>query len=226
MNQIHLDNFIKLSSCEQDYLGNNSLKWGNYVLPDTKIDNYLNKQLNRYELFDYSQNLKIDNLNVLVAILSWGGMNRRHAVNLFSNPITLMELVNNLRNRVYQTRQSAFEAFQIKRENGLLPGLGIGYYTKLICFLSPQLNGYIMDQWVSKSINLLTGEKIVSLSNYKGRGWVNDNNNYETYETLCSKIDQLATILGCSGFEAEKRLFSIGKGQGAWRNYLIQNYFI
>jgi hypothetical protein len=77
-----------------------------------------------------------------------------------------------------------------------------------------------MDQWVSKSINLLTGQHIVYLTN----GWVNDKNTSTNYENFCLKIDELANILNCSGFEAEKRIFSIGRGKGAWRNYLKKHY--
>ena len=132
-----------------------------------------------------------DNLNVLVAILSWGGMRRDHGRLLFNNLEFVLELVNNLRIGIYPTRQIAYSTFQEHRANGSLPGLGIGYFTKLICFLSPNLNGYIMDQWVGKSINLLTGQNIVSIT---GNNWVNDNNNADTYEIFCTHIDNLALI--------------------------------
>jgi hypothetical protein len=36
-----------------------------------------------------------------------------------------------------------------------------------------------MDQWVGKSINLITGEKIVSLTS---NSWVNDKNDSDVYE--------------------------------------------
>ena len=78
-----------------------------------------------------------------------------------------------------------------------------------------------MDQWVSKSVNLLTDERIVTIQN---GGWVNDENNSTIYETFCNVIDELAELLNCEGYEAEKRIFSVGRGQGLWRNYLIQNY--
>ena len=115
----------------------------------------------------------------------------------------------------------AFEVFQNQRSANNLPGIGIGYFTKLICFLAPNLNGYIMDQWVAKSINLLTGEPIVNLT---GNNWVNDRNDSNTYEIFCQHIDNLAELLNCSGFEAEKQIFSVGRGNGQWRNYLINNY--
>jgi hypothetical protein len=225
MNEIHLNTLIQIGDKDQGYVGSNSLNWATYVLPNNSvIDKYLDRQFTRYELFDYCQNPNNDNLNVLLAILSWGGMNRRHGTKLFLNSEPVLNLVNDLRKGVYKNRQSAFNAFQANRLNGLLPGLGIGYFTKLICFLSPNLNAYIMDQWVSKSINLLTNENTINITNYRGSGWVNDKNNSETYELFCTKIDELANILGCDGFEAEKRLFSVGRGQGIWRNYLIENY--
>lgn len=228
MNQEHLNKLISIGENDKGYKGSNSLKWANYVLPNIKFDNYLDRELNRYELFEYCANKKNENLNVLVAILSWGGMNRKHGIKLLNQPETVLDLVENLRIGAYKSRKTAFEAFQKNRTNNLLPGLGIGYYTKLICFLAPKLNGYIMDQWVSKSINLLEGEEnenIVHLTNYRGSGWVNDNNNNaETYEKFCSRIDDLSSILGCTGIEAERRLFSVGHGQGVWRKYLVEHY--
>lgn len=77
-----------------------------------------------------------------------------------------------------------------------------------------------MDQWASKSINLLTGENIVKITK---QGWVKDTNNSESYELYCEKIDILAGLLNCSGFEAEERIFSAGRGKGKWRNYLKTN---
>lgn len=221
MNEIHLNYLIQIGDNDQGYVGNNSLRWANHVLPNSNCDNYLNRQFNRYELFQYCQDESNSDLNVLVAILSWGGMRRDHGRLLFKNLEFVLGLVSNLRGGTYQTRHEAFSTIQQHRVNGLLPGLGIGYFTKLICFLSPNLNGYIMDQWVGKSINLLTEQNVVNIT---GNSWVNDNNNADTYELFCTYIDNLAILLNCNGFEAEKRIFSVGRGNGAWRNYLIQNY--
>jgi hypothetical protein len=220
MNEIHLNYLIQIGDNDQGYVGNNSLIWANQIAPDLNFDNYLNRQFNRYELFEYCQNINNDNLNVLVAILSWGGMRRNNARRLFNNLGFVLNLVDNLRNNVYPTRQIAFSTIQDNRVNGLLPGLGIGFFTKLICFLSPNLNGYIMDQWVAKSINLLTDQNLVNIYNNR----VVDNNNSDTYEQFCLHIDNLAQLLNCTGFEAEKRIFSVGHGKGIWRNYLVQNY--
>jgi hypothetical protein len=221
---MHLNVLIEIGDNDQGYVGNNSLNWGNYILGNTHIlDPYLNRRFDRYELFDYCQNLQNNNINVLVAILSWGGMNRLHGGLLFNNLNHILPIIENLRNNHYENRKSAFEAIQNIRVQGHLPGLGIGYFTKLICFLAPNLNGYIMDQWVSKSINLLTDENIVTIQN---GGWVNDTNDSNVYEAFCNAIDELAALLNCEGIEAEKRIFSVGRGNGLWRNYLIQNYAI
>ena len=221
MNEKHLNYLIKIGGNDNGYYGNNSLLWANQVFPDYCFDNYINRQFDRYELFKYCEDHTNNNLNVLVAILSWGGMRRDHGRLLLKNQELILELVHNLRIGKYKTRKIAFSSFQSYRTKGLLPGLGIGYFTKLICFLAPELNGYIMDQWVGKSINLLTGKEIVKIT---GNNWVNDYNNDETYEIFCSNIDNLAIILNCSGFEAEKRIFSVGRRVGIWRNYLIDNY--
>lgn len=164
MNLLHLNKLIEIGDNDQGYVGTNSLSWGNFVLSDSKIfDQNLNRRFNRYELFDYCQNLQNNNLNVLIAILSWGGMNRRHGILLFKNLNHILSIVANLRFNQYENIICAFEYIQSLREKGLLPGPRIGYFTKLTCFLSPNLNGYIMDQWVSKSVNLLTDENIVKI---------------------------------------------------------------
>ena len=148
-------------------------------------------------------------------------MRRDHGRMLFDNLNYLLPFVDLLRNKKIESRFEAFDKIQKIRISGKLPGLGIGYFTKLICFLAPQLNGYIMDQWVSKSINLLSDKEIVRITN---KVWVDDRNNADVYERFCTKIDEIAEILECDGFEAEKRLFSVGRGNGTWRKYLIKHY--
>lgn len=222
MNEIHLNFLIQLGDNDQGYVGNNSLNWGVSVLGvESNLDPFLNRQFDRYELFEYCQNRNNDDLNILIAILSWGGMRRDHGRRLFENKNVILGIVSELRNGIFETRKQAFEVFQNERTNKILPGLGIGYFTKLICFLAPNLNGYIMDQWVAKSINLLTEEQIVDLTS---NNWVNDKNDSNIYETFCHHIDNLAQLLNCNGFEAEKRIFSVGRKKGQWRNYLIKNY--
>ena len=220
-NEDHLKRLKVIGQDDTGYIGSNSLKWAKFVLPKKEFDLKLDNRFTRDKLFDYCKDFNNDNLNVLVAILSWGGMHRSNGKILFENHKTVLDLVEKLRTKKYNTREEAFLDFYNKRVQNDLPGLGIGYYTKLICFLSPHLNGYIMDQWAGKSINLLLNRKIVGLT----AEWVSeDRNDVNTYKEFCTKIDELSKILECDGFEAEKRIFSVGNGKGLWRNYLKENY--
>jgi hypothetical protein len=226
MIEIHLKQLIEIGNEDKGFLGNNSLSWAKYVVSENsilQIDNRLNARFDRDMLFDYCYDSQNDNINVILAILSWGGMKRNFGRLLFEKEKLeiLCSLVDDLRNNKFKSRQSAFEAFQQKRKEGKLTGLGIGFFTKLICFLAPNLKGYIMDQWAGKSINLLVGQKVVILDNV----WVNDKNDSTNYENFCSHIDVLASKLNCSGIDAEKRIFSVGGvNKGKWRSYLISNY--
>ena len=127
MNKTHLNFLIQI--------GNNSLNWGMSILEGAKnIDPFLNRQFNRYDLFEYCQNQNNDDLNILIAILSWGGMRRDHARRLFEKRNVIIRLVRELRNGNFETRQQAFAVFQNERKKKILPGLGIVYFTNLFVF--------------------------------------------------------------------------------------------
>jgi hypothetical protein len=205
------------------YIGNNSLRWARAVLADIgRLDDSkgLDKRFQRYDLLDYCREPTHGHLDVLVAILSWGGMRRNHGRQLLAHYEALVPLVEKLRAGGYGSRLEAFEALRRHRQSGRSPGLGVGYYTKLICFLAHDHNGYIMDQWVGRSVNLLIGRPVVRFTG----PWVNDQNTGADYEAFCCIIDELGNKFGCSGFEAEKRLFSYGgRNPGAWRRYLMEH---
>jgi hypothetical protein len=111
--------------------------------------------------------------------------------------------------------------FQNARAQNLLPGLGVSFFTKLICFINPNLNGYILDQWTGKSVNLLFDDQLIAITNY---GWINDNNTPETYELFCQRIEEIALILGCTPLEAEEKIFSNGGIiRGVWRQYILNH---
>jgi hypothetical protein len=66
----HINKLIKIGDDNQGYLGNNSLKWAQFVIENnTIIDKNLDTRFDRYQLFKYCDNKNIDNLNVLTAIL-------------------------------------------------------------------------------------------------------------------------------------------------------------
>jgi hypothetical protein len=95
----HINKLIQIGDNENGYVGNNSLKWANAVLgKNNNIDKKLDIRFDRYQLFEYCQNNTNDNLNVLIAILSWGGMRRYHGKKLFGRlnhllPLTVLQFV-------------------------------------------------------------------------------------------------------------------------------------
>lgn len=140
--------------------------------------------------------------------------------------------------------------FYALQKNGILSGLGPAYYTKIIYFLGKG-DGLIMDQWTSRSINLLFGKEIIKLQ--PGQRKVKSSDRYytvkptndqfvygaynEAIEIICNKLsenlqDQVSIA------EAEEFIFSfttdrkksphLSDGQykkaTAWRRYVESNH--
>jgi hypothetical protein len=156
---------------------------------------------------------------IFLSVMAWGGMRRDHgrtAWALRRNWLPIVELlrVGNL------TRKQAYKEFSQTKTKGLGPA----YFTKLIFFCSPNHDGYIMDQWTSKSINLLyggDGQTVVHLSG----GWVTPKNTPEIYENFSCLIEALAEKLALPPAATESLLFSNGgKLPGRWRKYVKENY--
>jgi hypothetical protein len=214
----------------------NSLKLSCCNFPDNK--------LNRINLYKYCH-LRNENGSFVndiqccfVAIMAWGGANRKHVASLLehhnNNWVTLLDdfRVNTI------TRRDAYQQLFNLRSVGDLPGVGPAFYTKLIYFLRPWTSdhndiGYIMDQWTSKSINILFQPPIVKLSKpYKGKGGnVLDSNDENIYDVFCNLVDQLTRIINnqlrtaLTGHDIETALFSVGgRPPGNWRRYVLQNW--
>lgn len=200
--------------------GINAKDWGNYFY-DKNLNKSLNLKLTRSELLDskFLDDLTIEEL--AIAILSWGGMNREHGKSLFQNKEWL-ELIEKIKSNQIRTREEAYALFTALRKNKKLKGMGPAYFTKLICFVNPSLKGYIMDQWTSKSINLLFKNKIIALTN---SGHVADKNSSAIYEDFCHKIEYLADLLNLKPIDIEENLFSNGGiNKGKWRKFVVDNW--
>jgi len=173
------------------------------------------------------------------SILAWGNMHGRHRDDLIKQKDRgWLELASAVRSGKH-TRQSAYDAFSRLRREKKLSGVGPAYFTKLIYFLMPRHTnnpvGYIMDQWVACSINLIAEHQIVLMdANYRWRrvlkklalkaeNIVSDLNDGAVYEQYCQKIETLAARIGKEPDEAELLLMSEGRGDGAWRTYVVNN---
>lgn len=202
--------------------GINAKNWGNYFYTGN-LNNNLDAKLTRSELLDSNFKKDWNNEELAIAILSWGGMNREHGKSLFQNN-EWIELIEDLRNNQIKTREEAYALFTALRKNKKLKGMGPAYFTKLICFVNPNLKGFIMDQWTSKSINLLFENKIVFLNSI---GHVSDKNTSQIYENFCLKIEYLADLLNLKPIDLEENLFSNGGiNKGKWRQFVVDNWNI
>lgn len=116
------------------------------------------------------------------------------------------------------TRREAFDLFCGEEQ---VKGLGPSYFTKLLYFFSPATDCYIMDQWTSKSINLLTGKSVVHIYDSSPTR----RNTGENYQAFCEEIDHLAQLLGQTGDQIEQRLMSKGgRNRAPWRAHVKAHY--
>jgi hypothetical protein len=200
--------------------GINAKDWGNYFY-DKNLNKSLDLKLTRSELSDSKFIGDLTNEELAIAILSWGGMNREHGKSLFQHKEWLEIIEKMITNKV-KTRKECYELFKNLRKNKKLKGMGPAYFTKLICFVNPKLKGYIMDQWTSKSMNLLFDNKTVYLNN---NGNVTDKNSAEIYEDFCHKIEYLAELLKLNPIDLEENIFSNGGiKKGKWRQFVVDNW--
>ena len=182
------------------------------------------KTLTRDDL--YAATLAIDkknNLDFIVDVLSWGGVNRSHAAKALSPEYrqAIIDIVGSLRlNRI--ASKDAYGKFYNLRMHNQMPGLGPAYYTKLIFFAHPNHDGFIMDQWTARSINLLLGKPLVKTTKYSTSQLVHDKNNSDVYAEFCDAIRKLTSLTGLRDPKiTEEALFSGGgKKPLEWRTYV------
>ena len=154
----------------------------------------------------------------LLAICAWGGMKVGHGRNMWAAKDDLErddDLTRTLGALPNLNRREAYTRFRTLRSANGLPGVGPAFFTKLIYFMG-QGDGYILDQWTGRSINLLFGP-LVHLSPVAG-GWrVTDGNSAIHYERYCRCVERLAEMLTANDpSEVESALFA----PGPWRDYL------
>ena len=136
------------------------------------------------------------------------------------------KIVRRLR-RLRKERLSHYQVYNLFTGKRRIPGLGPSFFTKLIYFFSSRqpiesARFYIMDQWTAKSINLLTGRRVVLLAPSP-----TTKNTYENYEAYCQEVDCMAKLLGIPGDKVEERLMSKGgrdKAAGEWRKHVRQHW--
>ena len=219
-NQDALSVFLEAKEDTNRWESINAKQWASYFWPDASALDIINGHFTRDDLLNADLTDQWSDELYCMAILAWGGKNRDHAKLLFDKKHHWLPIVQNIRKGKITTRQEAYAELKRLQSKGQLPGTGPAFYTKWICFLNPYLNGYIMDQWTAKSVNILSGEIQIKLS---ANGAVLNSNRPEQYEWYCRIIEALADRIKRSPLDTEEALFSYGGYQkGIWRTYVLQ----
>jgi len=226
--QEHLDFLLRIQLSEKCEIGEKLRPWAASINLDTSsveriptevLDQLPATGLDRTELRDFCKNAECE--VAFLAIAAWGGMKRPHGALAWNARSKWKAVLDDLRTSIH-ARPMDYHKLQTLRQEGRLPGVGIPYFTKLLFFLRPKPDAYIMDQWTAKSVNLLTGRQIVNVNAYD---WVLDNNDANIYAEFCDIIDQLAGYLNCDGGSAEHALnLRGGNKPSAWRQYVETHY--
>lgn len=222
--------------------GKNPLQWyagGPEQRPEASLERFGNG-VNRSKLIAMQNDCAIPTLDLCIAILAWGGMHGSNRNHLFARDVSpWLDVAKRVRAGSL-ARQQAFDAFASLNLAGSLVGMGPAYYTKLIYFLMPRGGdhsiGYIMDQWLGCSVNLICAQEVVRIDtsiNWVSRNYgtiqqahsrVSPLNTGQHYERFCEAVELVAGKLGegWTGDKAELALMSAGgRNPEPWRNYVV-----
>jgi hypothetical protein len=224
-NKKHWDVFKSIPFKEQGAVGDIPLDWikrhGIQEVPNSiKLPN---KQLSRTEVREICLNKKNPVLFGYVCAMAWGVQGRGPNG---SKPVQ----------KAWENREKIALSLEKIRSGGLTSSesydlftgsnaslyLGPSYFTKLIYFFRPEkeTQAYIMDQWTAKSVNLLTGRKVVKIHNSSPL----KSNSGKNYKDFCAEIDRMALLMGTKGDKVEQMLFSKGyRPPEPWRKYVKEN---
>jgi len=207
----------------QEPVGRSPKDWY-YKVINKQATNLPTNPFNRETLREFCKNKENNNLSCYIAVMAWGGQRLSHSkMTVFQSFKNIDPIITELR-KGELNRYQAFERFRNLRVNNKLKGTGAAFYTKLIYFCDSRdkLKGYIFDQWLAKSIELLLNKKAMKLSRY---GYVTDEATADDYEYFCKIIDYISNKTDRNPDEVETALFSYGgKKKGDWRQYVIKEH--
>ena len=224
--------------------GKNPAAWFNSV-DQTELGSTINSlppSVNRTSLLAMAADNSVGTAELCISIFAWGGMRGNHRDLLFSRPLAPWVAIADQVRRNQLSRAGAYNSFANLRTTGSgnpIAGMGPAYFTKLLYFLAPGTpespKGYIMDQWLGCSVNLLPGRQVVKLDqnvkwqikNGQAKQVVdsivsNVNSGYD-YEEFCQIVEALSGKMGASWTPelTERALIADGgKSAHPWRAYV------
>lgn len=169
----------------------------------------------------------ISDLEIVLDIFAWGGINRKHACLALQNFNSWKGIIRSLRNKEFSSIKGYNEFYKLRNKKEL-SGIGPAYYTKLIFFCHPKHDGYIMDQWTARSVNLLLNQSDnrICLNKSKYFQGVSDSNDQCVYKNFCCNVKRLANECGYQDHPSkiEEALFSKGgRNKLDWRKHVIKH---
>jgi hypothetical protein len=210
-------------------------RWARHIGATDEHSNSISaNNVDRIYLKDLCADASISSEACFLAIMAWGGMKTDHGAIAWALRDKWLPLVDTLRTGNL-SRSESYAKFHEFRTANPRCGFGPAYYTKLIFFCSPSHDGYIMDQWTARSINLIMpngGRPMVDLNAVRNKGqisyYVSDRNGPDVFERFCQAVEFLAAqseLAATNPEEVEMRMFAFG-GQGRkppakWRQYVI-----
>ncbi len=183
-------------------------------------------QLTRVALRAICLNRTVAPLEKYACIMAWGGQ-RFGNFDLSIGSRTLAPLIQNLLASA-NNRQIDFSATQAAA--ALIPGLGISFYTKLLFFLRPVQDAYILDQWTAKSILLLQFPPVIRLMRRSaGYNQAHPGTTQAEYECFCKAVQGLRGSLWpvglpTTGEQVEMAMFDKSRPDGFWRAFVRINF--
>ena len=216
----HWDFFSSISFQEQPAIGDSPKRWVEMHkiegVPET--ERLPDQTLCRKAVRQICRNKKNHVLFGYACVMAWGLQGRgrggsKHVQEAWKHRKRIASVLEKLRHEDLSL-SDAYDQFTAENE---FPYLGPAYFSKLIYFFRPETDAYIMDQWTGKSVNLLTGRKVVKLY---GSSPVRTNTGKD-YDNFCSEIRCMSQLLGISSDHVEQKLFSWGgKPPEPWRAYV------
>jgi hypothetical protein len=246
MNKQHFEAFLKLSPLAtsnellEGWKGKKPRSWldaiGRQLSTIRELE--LDKSLVRTDIHRIVADSRVSPGDAAFAIMAWGGMTVRNAKRFLQAEQRWLPVVASLAEGKLDAFQ-AYDRFYNLSVREELPGCRPAYYTKLIFFLTRDRRrgerGFIMDQWLSRSICLIADEQFVRFDQprrlrQQPNRYVSDQNAVEIYHRFCEHLSKLTDMSDETDPDPrireenmEIRMFSEGRGKGAWRSYVVEN---
>ena len=202
---------------------------------EVDLEIFCDKHFDRCGVRKFVDNKDANALAKVLFILAWGGMylhNASYALKSYQN--CWKKIVDDMLEKSL-CRDEAYKRFHCLAKDKKLTHMGPAYFTKLIFFLESKHNGYIMDQWTARSMNLLRKSNkykihLIYTTKRKSDGLRYfhvdpTNNNSCIYRAFCEDLEHLAEYLNIDSEETEKLIFSRGgmlEKMGCWRRFVLE----